>query len=310
MDGGLFDAPGAGKDLYERFPIVRELYGQVANWVGIPSERLLTWELPRLHEHRRVGAIRQAVISLAVCDVLAEHGILPDAAGGISLGGMIAACVAGAIDRPDLFALLGYLRDAPAPPGPPQAAAVLVLPADLDVTVFMETAPGDVYLAIDNGRTADGGHHVFVLSGYEAALQELAARPPTGRVRILPDLSVAFHSPLSQYLREFIEPALDTVAFRPPSLPLTSAMGQGPLATADQVRDTFLLNQVTMVSLPSLAANLARFDTEVAVLAGPGSVDRFSGAMPFPVIHIETADQLTDGLATLYELGINPAIGI
>lgn len=309
MDGGLFDAPGMGLDLYERFPPVREVFGRAAGWAGLEPGRLLRWELPRLHEHRQVGAIRQAAVTLGLCDVLAERGLRPDVTAGVSLGGMISACVAGAISREDLFRVLGHMRSAPGPSGPAQGAAALVLAPGAAASDYLGEGVEDVHVAVDSGR-ADNGVHTLVLSGYSAALEKLAAALPDGVLHLLPEFTLAFHSPISGYMAEYLAPFLAEIPFRDPGLPLGSGMRPGLLTTGDEVRDMFQRNQSTMVSWPYLFESLIEQDTELAVLVGPGTVDRFPGSLPFPVLQIETPEQIAEGAATIYELGIGVSSGV
>src|SRR3954447_18317859 len=99
VDGGLSDPPGTGVDLCEGHPVVRASYAQAAGWTGLPMQRLLTWEPDADAEYRQGGAIRRAALVFGVCDLLAEHGVRPDVTGGMSLGGLIAAAVAGAVGR-------------------------------------------------------------------------------------------------------------------------------------------------------------------------------------------------------------------
>ncbi len=310
MDGGLFDVPGAGADLYDRFPTFRSLYDQIASWVEVPTDRLLRWELPHLHEYRAIGAIRQAAIALGICDLMAERGIRPDATTGISLGGMVSACVAGSVERRDLFVLLAQLRHAPGPTGPAQGAAALAVPADVDVHDVLEGPHEGVYIAVESGVSSSRGHQVFVLTGYLAALTALAEKLPGKIMQVLPDISVAFHSPLSGYLQDFLEPHIAEVFFQDPAIPMASCMEPRMLATADDVRDMFLRNQTTTVSLPHMLGGLVSTGTQLAVLVGPGDVRRFPATLPFPIIHVETVDQLLESLGTIYEITSGSSIGI
>lgn len=309
MDGGLFDGPGAGLDLYEQFPVVRDLYDQVADWVGLEPDRLRRWELPLMYEHREVGAIRQAALTLGICDLLAEHGLRPGVTTGISLGGMVAACVAGAIDRRDLFIILEHLRHAPGPAGPAQAAAALFVPAGADQEEYLGLLGEGAYVAVDCGSAAEGGRHTFLLSGYATALYEAADLLPEGAVYFLPEINVAFHSPLSSHVQDFLEPCIKAIPFRDPEIPVGSCMEAKMLTTAADVREMFLRNQTAMVSLPHMFANLMRQDVEMGVLVGPGNIERFPGGLPFPVIHVETSEQIADSLTTIYELGIQFSVG-
>ncbi|MEU7837923.1 hypothetical protein [Nonomuraea sp. NPDC049129] len=309
VDGGLNDNPGTGADLYERFPAVRRLYAQVHEWTGLAVERLLAWELPTQQEFRQVGAIRQAAVVLGLCDVLAEHGVRPDVVGGLSLGGRISACIAGSLSRRGLFGLLARLRDAPPPPGPAQGVAALVVPADANVEDYLRGRLGDgLHVAAELG-VVGGRDRMLLLAGYRAELDDLAAGLPKGAVRIPKEVVAAYHSPLSQYLVDFLDPALDTVPFDDPVIPLCSCMTPRTLTTAAEVRAEFRRNPIERVSLPQVFAGLERHDTELALLLGPAQVDLFLESPNVHVVHVESAEHVAEALTAIHEFGVQLSPG-
>ncbi len=303
LDGALFDVTGLGVGLYERFASVRGVYAEAAEWSGLEVGRLLRWELTGLREHRQAGAIRQAAAVLAVCDLLAEHGVRPDIVAGVSMGGMIGACVAGAMDRRDLFTLLKHLRNAPEPPGPRQGMAALTLPAGTEVEEYLGGLPEGVHVAVDCGLTADEERHAIGLSGHVAALADLTAKLPEGTLKMLPGMPLGVHSPLSRQLQELQNSFIEAISFRDPVIPLCSCYEPKLLTTADEVRDMFLRNWVDKVSYPHVYASLMDQGPDLAIMAGPGAADRFRGALDCPVVQIEEPDDLSLALTTLYELG-------
>ncbi|MFC4533183.1 ACP S-malonyltransferase [Sphaerisporangium dianthi] len=313
VDGGLNDQPGTGADLYERFPAVRDLYARVHEWTGLSVGRLLAWELPAQQEFRQVGAIRQAAVVLGLCDVLAEHGVRPDVVGGLSLGGRISACIAGSLSRQGLFELLARLRHAPPPPGPAQGVAALVVPAEADLADLLRGEDlvngGRLYVAAELGVVGGGRDRMLLLAGYRAALDELAARLPKGTVRIPKDVVAAYHSPLSQYLVDFLDPALTATPFRDPAIPLCSCMTPRPLTTAEQVREEFRLNPVARVSLPQVFAGLEAHEVELALLLGPAQVDLFLESPNVQVVHVESPEHLPEALTAIHDFGVQLSAG-
>jgi [acyl-carrier-protein] S-malonyltransferase len=307
LDGALFDVAGLGVGLYERFASVRRVYAEAAEWSGLEVDRLLRWELTGLPEHRQAGAIRQAAVVLGVCDLLAERGVRPDIVAGISMGGMIGACVAGAMDRRDLFTLLKHLRDAPEPTGPRQGMAALTVPAGTEVEEYLGGLPDGVHVAVDCGLTADGERHAIALSGHVAALVDLAGKLPAGALNVLPKMLLGAHSPLCRELKEYQDPFIEAIAFRDPVIPLCSCHEPKLLTTADEVRGMFLRNWVDKVSYPHIYANLMDQGADLAIMVGPGAADRFRGVLECPVVQIEEPDDLSLALTTLYELGLGGA---
>jgi [acyl-carrier-protein] S-malonyltransferase len=304
VDGGLNDPPGNGADLYERFETVRRVYAEAAECAGMPVSRLLSWELPRQQEHRDAGAIRQAAITLALFDTLAEHGVRPGLVGGVSLGGMIASCASGAIERADLFGFLAYLRKAPEPSGPAQGVATLLTPPDADLADFTGERRAGVWFAADLGTVRPVGYRMFLLSGYRAALDELAAGLPEGTVKLHEDLSIAYHSPLSDYLAEYVRPAVEKIPFRDPDVPVCSYLEKKVVTTGEGVRDLFLRNQVEGVSLPYVFWGLRQLDTELGLLVGAAQAEMFVDALPFPIVHVASPDHLPEAFTAIHEVGV------
>jgi [acyl-carrier-protein] S-malonyltransferase len=305
IDGGLNDVPGNGADLYERYPAVRELYASIEGWTDIPVARLLSWDLPTQQEFREVGAIRQAAVALGLCDVLAEHSVHPDVAGGLSLGGRIGACIAGALSRRDLFTILAELRHAPPPAGEPQGVAALVLPVDADLDEMVRARLGPrLHLAAELGVLAGGRDRMLLVAGYRGELEDLAARMPKGTVRIPRDVVSAYHSPLSQHLVDFLDPAVLAASFHDPVIPLCSCVAVRTLRTAAQVREEFRRNPISRVSLPHVLDGFERHGVELALLLGPAQVDLFLENPQIPVVHVESPDHIAEALTAVHEFGL------
>jgi [acyl-carrier-protein] S-malonyltransferase len=255
-----------------------------------------------------LARVRPAALAIAVHDVLVESGIHPQAIGGMSLGGMAAACIAGALDREALFRLLVHLGQAPeAPAGsPPQAAALVYVPRlGEDTSAYYATDHEDVYFACDIGPTIDGSIQVIMLTGYREALEKLAAELPPGAV-FMTQHTEAFHSPIQQYVADHMAPFIAETEFRDPRIPVYSPFAPGVLATGDQIRDLFLRNSTHPVSLPVIHGEMARRGTKLAIVPGaslpPGALK-----FPFSVAHIESPQDVSDAMMTMYELGVRPS---
>lgn len=309
MGGGLNDPPGSGADLYQRFATVRSLYASVAEWTGVPVERMLAWELPAQREYREVGAIRQAVLVLAIGDLLAERGLRPDVLAGLSFGNLVGACMAGAVDRADLFRLLARFRTAPEPEGPPQTVASLFTPAELPADEFLGRVPDDVYVAADLGVIAQGRMRLHLLSGYRAAIEELAERVPSFALEIQDGVQAAYHSPLYAFMEDFLGPAIEQMTFRPPATPLCSCLEPKLIRTADEVRHLFTANLSHTVSIPYLAGGVEERGAELAFIVGSAQVHMFTDNFSIPLVHVEQPDHFADALTAVSDLGVSPTTG-
>lgn len=104
-----------------RFPAVAEAYEVVNAVTGIPAERLRrTAPSGSIEAQHSWGALRQAALAIGIRNTFADKGIHPDVVGGMSLGGLLSACLADAIDEPTLHRMLHHQRLIP--PLPANAA--------------------------------------------------------------------------------------------------------------------------------------------------------------------------------------------
>lgn len=304
IDGGLSDVPGAGVELYEQYPQIREVYAKAAEWTGLTVDRMLRWELPRLQEYQQVGLIRQASIILGVADLLAERGAPPDVVAGMSLGSLVGACVAGAVDRRDLFAFLQRKADVPPPTGPAQGCAGVLVPVDMDDAAYLDQLVEGTYVAGELGLRRGGTVRGFMVAGYREALVQVMEKLPEGAMHLIQGVDLAVHSPLCADQNAYLEPVHSAITFHDPVVPLCSCKERGMLTSAQDVREWYLGNQVEKVSHPDMFYNVIQKEPQIAFLLGPAKLDIYLDSLPCPVIQVEDPDQLADAMTAMYELRI------
>jgi [acyl-carrier-protein] S-malonyltransferase len=304
--GGVGTEPH-GVELYQAYPVVRDWYAQVAKWTGLTVGQILDEDLPEAQEERQsVGTVREAALAVGVHDVLAQFDLHPSAIGGLSLGAMAASCLAGAVDRKELFEMLAHSRHTPEPPaGEPEQGIAIAFGACGEGAPSHpgEGRPG-VYLAGDFGPTADGSQRVLMLAGHAEALNQLAAEVVPGTVVPLPGRTIAVHSPLRRHYRDFMAPSIDAMTFSAPELPLLSCLERRTLTTGEEVRDLFQRNSTDPISLVDVYSGMKEQGVELGLVMGP-SIPEGILAFPFPVVHIEHPDHIQQALTTAYELGID-----
>ncbi|MER7721634.1 ACP S-malonyltransferase [Streptomyces flaveolus] len=307
LDGGMNDRPGAGTELYELFPSVQRTYAQIADWTGIDVQRIFHEQREPGQEHRQgVGAVRQAAAILAIADVLAEeYAITPTSVCGLSFGALVAASLAGAVERRELFTLLMRFREVPPPSvsdSRRQAVAMLRIPLETEPATFVADVP-DVHLSADLGRVGTGNERMVLLGGYRAALESLGATLPPGALHVSDDHGAAFHSPLQRHVAEFIEPTLESMTFRDPRVPVHSCMERKALTTGEEIRDLFRRNPTDPVSVPHMIGGLEDAGTELGLVLGPAAFGTFQNA-GFPVVHVESPDHVFEAMTAVYDFGI------
>jgi [acyl-carrier-protein] S-malonyltransferase len=322
--GGMAHEP-TGTEFYEQYDVMRSWCGQVQSWTGCEMPALFADDYRALLAiepgdlsvrpgflYR--GAVRQAAHAIGIADVLAEQNIYPDLIAGTSLGGVVAACLAGSLEREDAFRLIACVAKLPlAPDGEPaRGIAFAVLPPSADIDWYCGESRPNVYIAADYEFSGDTT--VLMLSGYLQDLQTLAAEAPAGHVPVVTGAIGGLHSPLQQFMRDEMEPYLNEVKFHDPKVPLLSGIGGeqsttgAQLKTGDDVRRGILDNYVTPVG--SFKKIITAFDEHGMQMAlGMGAaLPAGVPPTPFPVLQATVPDDIGQIMTMIYDLGIDVGI--
>lgn len=304
LGGGVIREP-QGVELYREYRVMRDLYEQVAGWCELPVSMLLSDEIPQDPEvQQAIGSVRQAALATAVHDILAEQGVHPSLIGGLSLGGMTGAALAGAVPREQLFSLMAAgVRFPPWPASEPaQGMAVVSVPDGESFEEYVRGHPR-LHMGVWIGPGADGTRTHVVVGGRARDLAALAAAHPAGVVTVLPGVQLAIHTPLRERFRSLIAPFLERVDFRDPLIPLFGALENKQLTTAADVRHMFDRNPVEPVYLPHIHDAMLQAGTELAVVVS-ASIPPGLLRIPFPVVHVDGPRDIEKVLSSIYELDV------
>lgn len=326
--GGIAVEP-VGTDFYDQYDVMRNWCAQVQSWTGFELRSLFAEDyktsiasgsLDGSREpadlstrpgfmHR--GFIRQVVHAIGICDILAEQGIYPDLLAGTSLGGIVAACLAGSIDREDVFQLLACIAKLPLAPegGPARGVAFAVLPADADIDWYCGESRPNVYVAADYELSGDTT--VLMLSGYLKDLEALAAEAPSGHVPVVTGAIGGSHCPSQQFMSDLLEPYLDDIKFHDPKIPLLCGIGGAQsrtgqqLTTGDEVRKCILANNIEPVgSVKQIIAAFDKHHVQMGLAIG-AALPAGIPPSPFPVLQANAPDDIGQIMTIIYDLGID-----
>jgi malonyl CoA-acyl carrier protein transacylase len=292
---------------YEAYPAVRESFAQASKWTGLDVEPLLYQDGTYEDESGRLQAVSVglAAAQLGIQDVLMEKGLRPEVVGGLSLGGLVASCVAGTIERQDLMRLLMVADHAPQQDGGDrvEGIAAAYLSLDFDPDHYYGEQREGVFLSADFGCDAGGRIRIVMLSGYRDALEKLAAEEPEGVINLTEDADLAVHSPLRENSRQLARTQLAGVRFADPGLPVCSCLEQRTLGTGDEIREMVVDNVVKPISLVHLNQGMRQHGTELGLVVGPSPVLNVL-QYPFPVVFVDSPEVVPQAVAAVFEHGV------
>lgn len=264
-------AVGMGKDLFDQYDVAKRLFTEADEALGY-SIKDMCFEGPA--DDLKLTANTQPAIltvSAIVNEVLKEHGVQPDVAGGHSLGEYSALVAAGVLSFQDAVVLVHkrgqYMQEA-VPVGEGGMAAIIGLD-DETIAAACEKATkeaGEVQPVNFNcpGQTVIAG----TTKGVEQATEALKAAGAK-RAVVLP-VSAPFHSTLMKPAAEKLAAELDKVAIQDAAFPVVSNF-TGKLETkAEEIKANLVAQADHPVRWITCVKTMQAFGADTFVEAGPG----------------------------------------
>lgn len=264
-------AVGMGKDLFDTYDVAKKIFAEADEALGY-SIKDMCFEGPA--DDLKLTANTQPAIltvSVIVNEILKEHGIQPDVAGGHSLGEYSALVAAGVLSFRDAVVLVHkrgqYMQEA-VPVGEGGMAAIIGLD-DETIAVACETATneaGEVQPVNFNcpGQTVIAG----TTKGVGKAVEELKAAGAKKAV-ILP-VSAPFHSTLMKPAAEKLAAELDKVAIHDAAFPVVSNYTGRLETSAEEIKQNLVAQADHPVRWIACVNTMKEFGADTFVEAGPG----------------------------------------
>ncbi|MDD4847507.1 MAG: ACP S-malonyltransferase [Bacteroidales bacterium] len=261
---------GMGKNLYEKYPFVKELFKQ--------ADRILKFDLTQImfegsSEDLRQTKVTQPAIflhSVALAKVLGDD-FQPDMVAGHSLGEFSALVANGTLAFEDglkLVAQRAFAMQKACEMVDSTMAAVIAL-EDSVVEKICEQIKDDVVVAANYNCLGQ-----IVISGSKTAIEKVSPLlKEAGAKRVLP-LSVggAFHSPLMEPARLELAEAIKATKFQQGMCPIYQNVTAQPVSSIDIIRENLEAQLTSPVRWTQTIQNMVAAGTTQFVEVGPGTV--------------------------------------
>lgn len=262
---------GMGKDFCGQYEVAEKLFQQADEALGY-SIREMCFEGPA-EDLQLTANTQPAILTMSVIanEILKEHGVQPDVAGGHSLGEYSALVAAGSLDFQEAVLLVhkrGQFMQEAVPVGQGGMAAIIGLAdeAIVDACAKATEAAGEVQAVNFNcpGQTVIAG----TTKGVEAAV-ELMKEAGAKKAVILP-VSAPFHSTLMKPAAEKLAAELEKVTIRDARIPVVSNF-TGKLETkAEDIKANLVAQADHPVKWIDCVQTMKEFGADTFVEAGPG----------------------------------------
>jgi len=267
---------GMGKDIAERHPEARAVYGRADAALAPLGLSISRLSFEGSDEELKQTAVTQPAIlthSIAVWEVLKTRGVAPSVTAGHSLGEYSALVAAGALTLEDAVVLVrrrGLFMQEAVPSGEGAMSAVIGLAPE-------EVASACAEAAAAVGETCAPANYnspeQTVIAGTAGAVARAAEiLKAKGAKRVLPlPVSAPFHCALMKPAEKKLVPFLDATTFSPPAFPVVTNVDAAPNADGAAARE----------ALKRQICSPVRWVETVRYLSGaaPGAIECGPGAV-------------------------------
>lgn len=262
---------GMGKDLYDQYEEVRQIYKQASQISGMDIAKLtFNSEETELFQTKNTQ-IAILTMSIAVLELLKKNGIQAKYTAGLSLGEYSALYCGGAIDFENVIKIVkkrGELMQNLVPNGEWAMAAILGLENSLVEEVCQEITDGFVVPANYNcpGQIAISGDK----KGVQIAMEKLKEM---GAKRCL-ELKTAgpFHTMKLQKASDELKKELEHIEIRMPQITVIKNMDAKPYLEKDNIKEILAKHVINPVKFSDSIEYMIKNGVDTFVEVGPGKV--------------------------------------
>lgn len=263
---------GMGKDLYENYPLAKELYQQ-ANDILECDIASLSFNGPE--ESLKLTRNTQPAIlvhSVIAAEMVKEKGIVPVMAAGHSLGEYSALVAAGALSFEEGVSLVQkrgtFMQEAVAP-GKGAMAAIIGLDGKKVEELCKNVSSSKVVQPANFNSS-----NQIVVAGEKEGVEELvtAAKDEGALKAILLPVSGPFHSSLMQPAAERLKAELDKVEMKDPLFPVVANVSAEKILSSEGIKDLLVKQVYHPVQWEQSISRLLGEGIDTFIEVGPGKV--------------------------------------
>ncbi len=262
--------PGMGKDMYDRFPMAKEMFEQANSILGFNITDIM---FNGTEEDLRQTKVTQPAIflhSVILAKCMGDQ-FNPDMTAGHSLGEFSALTAAGALTFEDGLKLV-YARamamQKACEAEPSTMAAILGLDDD-KVEEVLAAITDEVVVAANYNSPGQ-----LVISGSVAGIDKACeALKAAGAKRALPlKVGGAFHSPLMEPARVELAAAIAATEIKTPRCPVYQNVSGKPFTEAAQIKENLIAQLTSPVRWTQTVQNMVADGAADFIEVGPGNV--------------------------------------
>jgi [acyl-carrier-protein] S-malonyltransferase len=262
--------PGMGKDLYDNYPLAKEMMDKANEILGFDILKIMFEGTEQDLMQTKVTQPAIFIHSVTLANILADN-FNPDMVAGHSLGEFSALVAAKAMTYEDglklVFARAMAMQKA-CEKQPSTMAAVM----GLDDAIVEEVLSGitDEIVVPANYNTIGQIVISGSIKGIELAMEKLKA---AGAKRVLPlKVGGAFHSPLMEPARVELETAIDKTPFQTPICPIYQNVTALPSMDPAQIKQNLIAQLTSPVRWTQTIKNMINDGATEFIEVGPGNV--------------------------------------
>ncbi|MCC5465097.1 ACP S-malonyltransferase [Pelosinus baikalensis] len=264
---------GMGKELYENFDVAKKVFQAADEALGFSISHMC-FNGPE-DELRKTVNTQPAIltVSIALYEVLKEHGIVPTIVAGHSLGEYSALVAAGAISFSDAVQLVrkrGLFMQEAVPLGEGSMAAILG--SDRQIVIDICQKAEAEFGAVQAVNFNCPGQ--IVIAGKAKAVEKAAEMLKTAgakRAVILP-VSAPFHSTLMKPAAEKLAVELSKITINDAVIPVVANVNGQTLTKSQDIEVSLVKQADHPVEWEECVAEIVKFGADTFIEVGPGKV--------------------------------------